>query len=413
MVTWTTPTQRINSANDLPNVPITMTDACVSGGIPTPAQQYIPQNGEYGMVGVTNSCNYCIGCEPLLSNGAGFFTSCANGDCSSLDNSGKNPQYARVSYLADATSCCTNGGASTVGNLTCDPKYAAGSQAEACSSVFTTRCNNANSLLNDAQCRSFCEDGTNTTCSSFYNNFCTGDTMLSNADCIAWGEANPTQYSAKINGYCTGTNINTTDCKTALVKYGQDDAAVEAWCQANVNSTNAATIGFCSCYTGINLATNPNLTPTAQQLFERPECYLAQCSSGNGYKFTNMRTTANGGTAAACPNVNNCINSITLTGSADSNLSDINQSCKQSITTSGSSDPTSTISTGSGAGAGTITTATITNPTTISGVIASIPKAIDNWYEGLSVTNEYLIWFILILTVIILFGISMIDFDAF
>lgn len=156
------------------------------------------------------------------------------------------------------------------------------------------------------------------------NNYCTGQLLADgNTACRNWCDKNPELCSTRLREFCVGDNINKQYCKDALLRIGNADSAVNQWCQTHADDP------FCACFTAL-IDSEKITEPTVKAVLSRPECYVAQCASGSGYKYNNMRQ------GNSCPPVNVCINKIAVAGNEYANLQNVKQECNQSI---GINDP--------------------------------------------------------------------------
>ncbi len=217
-----------------------------------------------------------------------------NGGLICVSGGGQYPTYKRTKYSADKTQCCLNA-ASTEGDKTCDPKYRSGYRSGDCNDVFDNYCSSLDRIKNDTKCKN-------------------------------WATVNPGSYNNKIRQYCTN-NMGDQFCQDKAREIGGMDNAVNSFCATHRDDP------FCACYDGLRRYDNA-LSTTREEvkaILARPECYVSQCSSGAGYKYTNMR---NGG---SCPPANVCINDLKVIGSENLSLSNVNMSCNQSISQNNSS----------------------------------------------------------------------------
>lgn len=295
MVTSTNPQRRNNNPNDRIGQEIKVDDACViyGGGGNQAAESLVPSNGEYSFSGIQGNCNYCIGCMPKLMSAPagcqGFFHNCSS-------SGGGYPYYKRTSYKAPTYDCCVTGN-QTVGDKTCDPKYSGGPSATECGPSIRRLCDPTNDLNNG----------------SSHN-------LFNNPKCQSFCSLNKTNCESMYRSACVGNNINDQNCKDKLIELGGSDTPVSNWCNQGVNIDDP----FCSCIKALN-ASDEQTDPSVKSYLARPECYTRQCSSGTGYKTTNMRN------AQSCPPVQNCINTLNIVGNTDLDVSEINQSCDQNM----------------------------------------------------------------------------------
>jgi hypothetical protein len=300
MVRATNPQRRNNNPNDRIDQEIQVDDACViyGGGGNSAAETMVPGNGEYSFAGIKGSCNYCIGCMPKLMDGPagceeGFWKNCAS-------SGGGFPIYKRTSYKAPTFECCATGN-QTIGDKTCDPKYSNSNSAE-CGSSMTRLCDPTNDLNKGSV-----------------------DNLFTNPKCQAFCEQNDTNCKSMYRSACSGDNLNTKRCKDKLMELGGSDTTVSNWCNQGYNMDDP----FCSCFKALSAANNQT-DSTVRSYLARPECYITQCSSGSGYKTTNMRN------GQACPPVQNCINTLNIVGNTDLDVSNINQTCDQNMNSNAS-----------------------------------------------------------------------------
>jgi hypothetical protein len=286
MVNWTDPQRRGNNPDDGLGVEIKMDDACVTytnEGKQNATDNLVPNNGEYEYTKTSGDCNYCMGCMPKRGDwGAGcsgFFWQCAS-------VGGGIPYYKRVSYLAPKKQCCTGGGVTTIGDKTCHPDYLAGPNSTSCDDIFSAKCDTIEGVMTD--------------------------------QCKTWCSRNSSKCDSKIREYCSlPGNLDNQVCKDKAVKIGDMDYAVDTWCASHPDDR------FCSCYKAIN--TQVPEGSDIKRALSRPECYVTECSSGMGYKYTNMRD------GKSCPTVEICDNSITVGSATSSVFKNITQTCNQSI----------------------------------------------------------------------------------
>lgn len=291
----TNPQRRNNNPDDKIGVEIQVDDACViyGGGGNAAAETMVPGNGEYAFSSIQGSCNYCINCMPKLMDGPagceGIFHNCASAG-------GGYPYYKRTSYRAPTYECCTTG-SRTIGDKTCDPKYSGGPNTSECGPSMTRLCDPTSDV-----------------------NRGSSDNLFSNPKCQAFCSLNKTNCESMYKNACSGDNLNSQRCKDKLIELGGSDTSVANWCNQGINMNDP----FCSCFKALNAA-DEQTNGEVRSFLSRPECYTKQCSSGAGYKFTNMRN------AQACPPVQNCINTLNIVGNTDLNLSQINQNCDQKM----------------------------------------------------------------------------------
>ena len=268
-----------NNSDDELDKRIEMNDLCVRSNEDS-AKQYMPQNGEYQIGGSSGSCNYCINCEPYNMDtnfGCQGGIGCAGGG-------GYHPNYRRTSYSANKDDCCKSSGAKTIGDRTCDPKYNAAGLSKDCSDTFSSFCVNS---------------------------------ALKTRNCKDWSILNKDAYNSRITDYC-GENLSDSWCQDQMTILGGIDTKVRDYCSLNKSDP------FCNCYTALAASSNEGMNAASAAALSRPECYVKSCSSGTGYKTTNMRTSGE------CPAVNLCNNIINLNDSVNIALTDIAQSCEQS-----------------------------------------------------------------------------------
>lgn len=303
MVSSTNPQRRNNNPNDRIGQEIQVDDACViyGGGGNAAAETMVPGNGEYAFSGIQGNCNYCIGCMPkLMSSGVGcegFFSNCASAG-------GGYPYYKRTSYKAPTYECCVTGG-QTVGDKTCDPKYSGGPNAAECGPSMTRLCDPTSNINNGSS-----------------------DNLFTNPKCQSFCSLNKTNCESMYRNACSGNNLNNQNCKDKMLELGGADTTVSNWCNQGNNMEDK----FCSCFKALNAASNQT-DDDVKAYLSRPECYTKQCSSGSGYKTTNMRN------ALACPPVQSCVNTLNIVGNTDLNLSKINQSCDSRINSPSNATP--------------------------------------------------------------------------
>lgn len=213
----------------------------------------------------------------------GFFDRCVSGG-------GQHPTYKRVRYSAPKNECCLNS-ASTINNKTCDPKFRAGPNSSDCDDVFQNYCDSLDKLKNDDKCKS-------------------------------WSVKNSQSYNNKVRQYCAN-NLSDQFCQDKAREIGGMDSAVNTFCASHENDP------FCSCYNSIKSYNNSpeNIKPRLIAL-SRPQCYVADCASGSGYQYENMRNSG------ACPSINVCINDLKVINSERLKLDNINMACDQNQTQS-------------------------------------------------------------------------------
>ena len=320
MVQFTNPTRRTNNPDDQIGYEIELNDACVSNNDNGrwAARSLVPDNGEYELSKLDGACNICINCEPRRADWGSGCTFEGGFKCSAVG--GGVPYYKRTAYTAPKDNCCTNNGTKTVENRTCDPKYRRGPQASECYDTYNLKCDNPDEIFSN-NCKTYCDNGKSGRCGNLLNKYCSG-ALLSGGDptCTNWCSQNPELCATRLREYCVGNNIDKQYCKDALVRIGGADAVVTAWCQ------NHPTDKFCSCFGALSDSTTIK-DPVIKAVLSRPECYVGECSSGAGYKYTNMRQSG------PCAPVNVCQNTINVVGNNYTDLRDINQTCNQEIST--------------------------------------------------------------------------------
>jgi hypothetical protein len=346
MPTSTNPQRRQNNPDDPVGYEIAVRDACViyGGGGDEAAKTLIPDNDEYEFAGIRDNCNYCINCMPRQfdSSSGCEYDPCPdgshdvagtcwtnnfpwyvtknigdrNGKCAS--SGGGIPFYKRRGYLAPKDDCCFNPGTKTIGNKTCDPKYRSGPYSADCNDTYLNKCNNSSQVFTQ-KCIDFCDSGRADKCKNILNNFCSGQMLADgNQTCTNWCEKNPELCATRIREYCVDSNLDKQFCKDKLIKIGYSDNAVNDWCSSHPNDP------FCACNKALKDSDKIS-EPAVKAVLSRPECYVAECSSGAGYKYTNMRQST------SCPPVNVCVNKITVAGNEYANLQNVKQECNQSI----------------------------------------------------------------------------------
>jgi hypothetical protein len=285
MVSATDPQRRGNNPDDPLGHEISITDACVKHEHNS-AERLVPDNGEYSLGNPTGSCWACLSCEPKKMDSSsgcveGFWKDCVSGG-------GQYPTYKRTKYSADKTSCCLNA-SSTEGNKTCDPKYRSGYRSGDCNDVFENYCNSLDKIKNDTKCKN-------------------------------WTTINKGSYDNKIRQYCANS-MGDSFCQDKAREIGGMDSAVNSFCATHRDDP------FCACYDGLRRYDSAQSTTREEvkAILARPECYVSQCSSGAGYKYTNMRNSG------SCPPANVCINDLKVINSENLQLKNVTMQCNQSI----------------------------------------------------------------------------------
>src|SRR6476661_1605727 len=310
------PQRRRNYPDDQMGYEIAIDDACIvyGGGGNGAAEGLVPDNGEYKFSSVQGNCNYCINCMPKKMKDAAGCTPdnlCASGG-------GGIPYYKRVGYLAPKDQCCLNPGAKEINGKTCDPKYRGGAESAECAYIYQINCNDKDKIFGDT-CKAFCNSGRDSKCNNILNNLCTGDILSSgNETCTNWCDKNPELCKTRIRSYCQGNNLDKRYCKDKLIDMGYSDTPVNEWCASHVDDP------FCACYKALH-DSGSTVDPTAKAVLSRPECYVSECASGLGYKYTNMRQ------GNVCPPANVCVNKIAVAGNEYANLQNVKQECNQEM----------------------------------------------------------------------------------
>jgi hypothetical protein len=212
----------------------------------------------------------------------------------------KNKKLYIMTSKAIIPICCTNGGAGSVGLVNCDSKYSAGPRTSNCNDVFTSRCTAEMIASGDEQC-------------------------------MTWCGINPALCNSLIVPYCSATNIGgdySQFCQEQLNQIGGGtiDQAVKTFCASHPADK------FCTCITAVNSVLPAGADPNLQAVLSKPHCYIKECAAGNAYKNTNMRNSGN------CPPLEICNNTMNIGNNIGVNLSNISQTCNQSIVTPGSTD---------------------------------------------------------------------------
>jgi hypothetical protein len=289
---FSNPVRRDNNPDDAIGDDKELSDACIlynSTGVGIIQRTLIPDNGEYEFAKATGDCNYCDTCSPRRAEkGAG----CQGTWCGYAG--GLIPYYHRKSYLAPKDQCCTSGGAKVINGLTCDPQYRAGVSAPACNDIFAGNCVGQ-----------------------------TNENVLDDT-CQTWCKANTDRCNAAIANFCSqGNNLDRADCRAHALELGGADLDVAAnrWCGSHMDDP------FCACLKAVSLA--PTIPTEISKALSRPECFVIECTSGQGYQNVNMRAGNK-----TCPSVAICNNTIALgTGATNVSLDDVNQTCDQTINT--------------------------------------------------------------------------------
>ncbi|MGL5935116.1 MAG: hypothetical protein ACRCZI_05790 [Cetobacterium sp.] len=321
----TNPQRRKNNPDDQLGYEMAIEDACVNGDAKNwdSTLNLLPDNNEYEISKLDVTCNYCIGCNPRrMSFGSGWNSlgRHANWD-------GRIPHYRRKGYTAPKDDCCFEPGVKTIGNKTCDPKFRKGPYSADCEDVYLNKCNNANEIFK-TNCNDFCDNGRSDKCKNMLNYHCTGKILSDgNATCSNWCDKNPELCNTRIREYCVGSNLDKQYCKDKLVKIGYSDDSVNQWCMTHANDP------FCACFNAL-IDSEKIEDKEVKKVLARPECYVAACASGGGYRYTNMRD------GESCPPVNVCVNKIIVAGNTYTNLENIKQECDQTIGVNNTINPT-------------------------------------------------------------------------
>jgi hypothetical protein len=194
----------------------------------------------------------------------------------------------------------------------CDINYYPGSQV--CNSFMQQFCSTGDRIATNSNCQNWCNQN-KAACSAALGSICKGD-MLRTAACQSWCTDNPNSCRPQIVDYCsTRITPGPSWCNSQLLKYGGADNQAQEFCRDHQDSD------FCSCFKSIKQSGTTG-NPTLDAVLARPECYVASCSSGLGYKTTNMRDSG------GCPPVQVCQNTINTIDGKSVSMSNVVQNCE-------------------------------------------------------------------------------------
>ncbi len=140
----------------------------------------------------------------------------------------------------------------------------------------------------------------------------------------------PNILSPVLANYCVGDNLNTSTCWTYCAQKNVNcDPSIQSYCDSLGSASvadNSRQLNLCACYED-NLTTTQckqlqTMYPFANLSCDLPQCFNPQCSSAISMKPYSVKQNYGGN----CPNVNQCIESVTLTNTGEIGSVNINQS---------------------------------------------------------------------------------------